>query len=454
MNRMLPTALVPVVLILLGFAPKKQTTIQFELDECRLAETVYLYEFNGFGFEVLDRTQLTEGKGTLTLDQTKHPRIYYIGETEKNLLPIVLGTEKEVRVTGSTCREYKSATAASKLNEDYRTVKAEMTDFVGQSNRLSQSYRRTPADNVDVRAELTEQMAALDRRKTDALKKWQKRDDFLGSVLELNTYYAYPSNSEGFDSEIDYFAKTYFQNADWKSDVYAYQPWVYEATKAYANTLSSVRLDKATHQAYLDAIFEQLPAKSRQRQLAYAGVLTALEVKQHENYAVFAKRAPEELKGQDELVARIEEKAKRLAFASGEGAAPNIKQATPEGGEMALSELRGKYVLLDFWASWCGPCRRENPNVVAMYQKYHKKGFDIFSVSLDKDKGRWLQAIEKDNMTWHHVSDLRGWANEAAAIYGVRSIPRTFLLDPEGNIIAKNLRGEALQAKLAEIFGS
>lgn len=134
--------------------------------------------------------------------------------------------------------------------------------------------------------------------------------------------------------------------------------------------------------------------------------------------------------------------------------APDLSYPNPDGKEMALSDLRGKVVLLDFWASWCGPCRRENPNVVRLYDKYKSKGFDVYSVSLDSKTDRWVQAIEKDNLKWDsHVSDLKKWRSVPAATYGVRLIPTTFLIDAEGKIIGKNLRGAALEAKLKEIFG-
>ncbi|MDP4208481.1 MAG: TlpA disulfide reductase family protein [Bacteroidota bacterium] len=121
---------------------------------------------------------------------------------------------------------------------------------------------------------------------------------------------------------------------------------------------------------------------------------------------------------------------------------------TPEGKPLKLSSLYGKYLLIDFWASWCQPCRQENPNVVAVYKKYSHKGFDILGVSLDKKKDAWLEAIKADKLTWHHVSDLKFWSNEAAKTYGVRSIPSNVLIDPKGIIIAKNLKGEELDHKL------
>jgi thiol-disulfide isomerase/thioredoxin len=136
-----------------------------------------------------------------------------------------------------------------------------------------------------------------------------------------------------------------------------------------------------------------------------------------------------------------------------EGAmAPEINLATPEGPNLALSSLRGKYVLIDFWASWCGPCRRENPNVVKTYAAYKDKGFEIYGVSLDQDREAWLKAIEKDQLVWKHVSDLKYWSSAGAQAYQVNSIPQTFLLDKEGRILAKGLRGAALDQYLAQLF--
>ncbi|WP_018620270.1 TlpA disulfide reductase family protein [Spirosoma luteum] len=132
--------------------------------------------------------------------------------------------------------------------------------------------------------------------------------------------------------------------------------------------------------------------------------------------------------------------------------APEIALSDTTGMPVPLSSLRGKYVLVDFWASWCGPCRNENPNVVRMYNKFKDKGFAIYSVSLDKDKNSWTKAIRNDNLIWTHVSDLKFWQSAAAQQYGVQAIPATFLLDRTGKIIAKNLRGDALEQKLEEVL--
>ncbi len=132
--------------------------------------------------------------------------------------------------------------------------------------------------------------------------------------------------------------------------------------------------------------------------------------------------------------------------------APDFELNTLDGNTMKLSDLRGQYVMIDFWASWCGPCRRENPNVVRMYKKYHEKGFEILGVSLDRNQGSWQAAVEKDNLTWKHVSDLKQWNSVVVPLYNVTGIPKTVLLDKEGKIIATDLRGASLEAKLAELF--
>lgn len=154
------------------------------------------------------------------------------------------------------------------------------------------------------------------------------------------------------------------------------------------------------------------------------------------------RRADERAKNEKEMLTAIGTRAK------------DFTMNNTEGKPVSLSSFKGKYVLVDFWASWCGPCRGENPNVVKTYNQYKGKGFNILGVSLDGSttKAAWLKAIQTDGLSWTQVSDLKGWGNEAAKTYGVSAIPQNFLIDPNGIIIAKNLRGEELQKKLATLF--
>ena len=153
-------------------------------------------------------------------------------------------------------------------------------------------------------------------------------------------------------------------------------------------------------------------------------------------------------------IVKTKEMLEQTALLSEGGIAPNFTAPDPNGKMISLNDIKGKVTIIDFWASWCGPCRRENPNVVSVYNKYHDKGLEIISVSLDKpgQKDKWLKAIEDDKLTWHHVSNLNYFNDPIAKLYNIQSIPSTFILDNEGKIVAKKLRGKALEDKVAELL--
>jgi thiol-disulfide isomerase/thioredoxin len=155
----------------------------------------------------------------------------------------------------------------------------------------------------------------------------------------------------------------------------------------------------------------------------------------------------------NQMIAEMENPQKAGAAPAAIGSmAPAFIMNDTEGKPFDLSSLKGKYVLVDFWASWCGPCRGENPNVVAAYNKFKEKNFTILGVSLDENKDKWMQAIKADGLTWKHVSDLKGWQSASTSIFGFNAIPYNVLLDPQGKIIANNLRESALHTKLAEVL--
>jgi peroxiredoxin len=213
----------------------------------------------------------------------------------------------------------------------------------------------------------------------------------------------------------------------------------------------------------LDKEYDALDAEEKQMTIDYIKANPSSPVSAYEIYRNFSYNPDPNLldslyKALDPSVQRdhfgrqvndILTKAKLTAIGQ---PAPDFTSKDADGKPVSLSSFKGKYVLVDFWASWCGPCRQENPAVVKAYHQYHDKGFDILGVSLDETKADWLEAIKKDGLNWAQVSDLKGWKNDVAVEYGIQGIPMNYLLDKEGRIVAKGLRGEDLTKKLQELL--
>ena len=225
-----------------------------------------------------------------------------------------------------------------------------------------------------------------------------------------------------------------------------------EVYRRFNNMMADAVAEPAL-QASLAGKIEAL-LRENKGQLMSAFLVTYFE-SAFEQYAPLYKEVRDELIGRyptNDFVLHLDQKVRSVVMVGME--APEIALADTTGTVRRLSDLRGKVVLIDFWASWCRPCRAENPNVVRMYMKYRDQGFEVFSVSLDNDHDKWTQAIRADGLLWpNHVSDLRGWGSAAGKTYGISSIPATVLVDREGNVLARNLRGQQLEQTLKEIFG-
>ena len=424
-----------------------QANLRCELQGC--AENPSLFEFDGSHFfPVRQPKKMEEGVYEFQLPASEN-RFYYVGVNTQNMTAIILGQEEQVVVKGQ-CQNIRGAIIESPINEAYQTLKQQLNELQSRASLLNRQHQMAAGENQE---KIAAELKALDEEKLALLDAMEKKSPLLGKVAAVNTYLSYQHNGGSYENEVDYFANEYFHFADFKDPAYQYLPWTFESFRAYTTTIITAGLPEEQQRAYLDGTLAKLEKGSLTHKLALSGVIATLKQKNNGNFLYYGEAFVDAFKDSDPsaaagMQAQIEQ---MKSFVVG-GQAPDFTQKTPEGEEMSLTDLRGKVVLVDFWASWCGPCRRENPNVVRMYNKYKDKGFDILGVSLDKTHDRWVQAIEQDGLKWHHISDLKGWQNEVAQAYGVRSIPHTVLLDQEGRILARNLRGEALERKLEELF--
>lgn len=284
------------------------------------------------------------------------------------------------------------------------------------------------------------------------------RDDFGKMTFEKNEFYKNSIDSaeteymKGFFKHLYYPQNTklkFLNENEFSNDQYVYSDLIDTKVNAYflnMGNLSAQNLDENCQ-----AVLALFPKETLSRDVAYSTLIriaSTIDI----NYASALsqqqiKEYPSSLVAQ-ELNNALPKPAPQIGDLAPDIALPNAK-----GDTISLSSLKGKVVLLDFWASWCGPCRRESPNVVNAYKKYEDAGFTVYSVSLDGDKQRWINAIDQDNLIWpNHVSELTKWNSTASQRYHVRGIPATFLIDKNGTIIAKNLRGNQLLTTLEEIF--
>ncbi|RMG31990.1 MAG: TlpA family protein disulfide reductase [Bacteroidetes bacterium] len=325
-----------------------------------------------------------------------------------------------------------------------------------QFSQLVNQYRLAQRQGSDT-GEILTAMARLDAAKVALLDSLKTANPFIAKTLALRTYLGYQSQPELakiYSSEAEYFAKAYFRFVDFSDPAYNHIPDIHQAFRTYTYTLTRLGLSSQSQLQYIQDILAQIPAGSKAHKMALLGATAGLKGNNDDAYVQLAQAFIDQYGGeQGTVAAQLHQDVQSLRAQLVGGQAPEIHLPTPEGDSLRLSDLRGKVVLIDFWASWCGPCRRENPHVVRLYNKYKDKGFEILGVSLDRNKQSWVKAIEKDGLSWKHVSDLKYWQSEAARTYGVNAIPHTVLVDAEGKIIGKKLRGQALENKLAEIFG-
>jgi peroxiredoxin len=430
----------------------KTVKILVQASQCDDIEEMHLFKFDGLGF-VKEQSTAKNKDGEFVFEvKTKNRLFRYVGVEVGKFKSVVLGDDDTVIMKGS-CKSFNKATTPEGLNYAYNDMMNKIRSFSGKEKSIATRFARSYKDPVKKEAIILE-YAALDQNKRELIEASQAKSKWLGEVAGLYTYYSFQNSGSELPNELAYYVNNYFANADLKSEAFSDMPLLFDVFNKFTSTLTKVRgINEAMLEKYVDFNLDKMSAKSLSRKMALGGVLSALRSGQSPLFIAYANEYLETYGGKSESAQKLLAQIKNAkSFVIG-GEAPDFTMLNMEDKEVNLSDFKGKVVLIDFWASWCGPCRKENPHVVKLYEKYKEDGFEILGVSLDKTKDRWLQAVEKDGLTWPQVSDLKGWQNEVAQMYSVKSIPHTVLLDKEGKILAFKLRGPQLDQALKEIFG-
>jgi peroxiredoxin len=451
--------------------PVNAFSIDGSFDSCPL-DSVHVYqlsyEVGGFFPQKLLSAPVVDngGKSEFHLEgELPGQGFYLVGKAPQNMTIMVLGGEKGIKLSGNCndLRQYGQIDN-SELNQSFKSFSGTFNSLQQKLNQANQQLMvGMQSQNAQFMTQAREQILDAYGSQAFLVDSLARIHPVLASYFKANLFEPFDpeNNPKGYTSALEHFGNEYLRQVDFSNPVYEHIPLVAENVQGFTQQLVSNNVPQDQAETYFDNFLNALPEGATITRNCYAVMLNTMAQLKSGLFVTYADRYRSIYMLDDKTDATLDnimssiqadQKAKEtLAIGA---IPPEIELPTPEGGTMKLSDLRGKVVLLDFWASWCRPCRAENPNVVRVYNKYKNKGFDILSVSLDRSRGPWLQAIEKDKMTWHHVSDLKYWQSVAAKTYRVSSIPATFLLDKDGKIIAKNLRGPALEAKLKEVLGS
>ena len=432
-------------------AKKNVVTLTAEITNC--GEELGLYQFDGVGFKLLQTTKAKNAEPFVFEVEAKETTILYLGQPKKQKRPIVFGPEEEIRIKGD-CQNIRTAVfLKSDWNKQYDDVIKKIQENKSLKKKYQQQLQRSKG-NAEGAKKYEENMIALDREQNIFIDSISANNAFLGKLAAIDSYKSFAVDKRNYHSEVEHYGKEFFADVPLEDPAYDHLTFLFEAFREYANMLGKSNVPISLVTDYIEHSLKRIDPKRQAYKIALGGVALGLQSAQHPSFIYFGDLFIRKYKDpKAAYIVAFEGQLENAKALQTGGIAPDFTAKTPDGEELSLSDLKGKYVLIDFWASWCSPCRAANPGVVALYNEFHEKGFDILGVSLDRSRDEWLKAIEDDGLVWTQISDIKYWQCEAAQLYAVNSIPATLLLDKEGKIIAKNLGEDELKAKLIELLG-
>jgi thiol-disulfide isomerase/thioredoxin len=432
--------------LLFLFSVSQAVTIKGTVKNASPGQFLYLFEYYGELIVKYDST--TVGKnGNFHLGKGKeYPRgLYRIGFNKDSSSSLVLG-EKEIEVNSALPGFQKNFIVNNSTeNQLFKEYYQASNRFAAEVDKLQKQFdQNAPAMEKDQEG-YTRLVNSL-RIQYDSLTKIKNKE--LSAIVSKNPGSFSAKIAASYLTPDTLKADSYFTNNDYTDIEMTRGDMLANKVKTYFQLF--VQPQEQSLASGVNTLLLKLPLGSANREVSMISMLILFNQFQ----MPLNKQLKSQLKAEypNSKYAKLVYPQLRQDPPDVGDLAPNIVMNDTSGKPVSLESFRGKVVLIDFWASWCGPCRMENPNVVRAYNKYKEKGFTILSVTLDNSREKWIQALKKDNLTWTHVSELKGWETSASRLYHVTGIPATFLLDKTGKIIARNLRGPALDEMLDKVL--